>query len=465
MKKIQNIKKLIMKDKKVGVLFFDNTNWHGVIYSNHTYEHKDDCGFSEDIPRSLAEWLKDNGVEHVRLLISAEIQRIDTKLPAKISYADGSAMLSNELSILTGIDAATFHCSAVRSSTLGANDDYLLVSGFEHEYISNFREKLRAWGFIFDGVCSLELAFLAYCTNKYNINYESFIVFSNSFAFALPGNQHLQKIGTISLQGGTNNAKNDYDNWVDRLQKRIHHIDDCNNIVFLSFDDEDSIVEKALKEIFPNDALTNINYNDIRDKLAHLTIHSKINSFDESVSVVNTHIPRKKFSHFFIIIPSMLILLIPLIYWGLSSIYLHFQVKSIDASIKQYLPIESKYNDAKKRRKTTTAKIKRIFETKRFLIERRKPLYAFIHVTYFFSKYASNTVTLYSIKDIGNNNIQIIGIYQDPEDGLAMNSKLDEFIKDKKLMITKNRVSETMDQNNIPVLTLEMMINYKDMVK
>jgi hypothetical protein len=269
----------------------------------------------------------------------------------------------------------------------------------------------------------------------------------------------------MSLQGGTNNAKNDYSNWVDRLQKRIHHIDDCNNIVFLSFDDEDNIVEKALKEIFPNDALTNINYNDIRDKLAHLVIHSKINSFDESVSVVNTHIPRKLFSHFFIFIPSILILLIPLIYWGLSSICLHFQIKSIDAETRQYLPIESKYNDAKKRRKTIIAKIKRILETKRFLIERRKPLYAFIHIIYFFSKYASNTVMLYSIKDIGNHNIQIIGIYQDPEDGLAMNSKLDEFIKDKRLLISKNRVSETLDQDNIPVLTLEMIINYKDMVK
>ncbi len=452
--------------KKIGVLFFDHRNWHAVIYDNHLYKTKDDCGFQEDIPQELLEWFLSEKVNNVRIMFSSEIQRVDMMLPNKISYADGNKLLTNELSNLTGMNPSNFHCSAIRSLSLKARgDDYLLVAAFEHELVGLFRKQIVDFGLIFDGICSLELSFLSYCSHKYNIAHESFIIVGDKYGLAQPANSILEFTDTVSLHEGTKEAQKNYDSWLVKFKKQVRHFGNSGSLYYLVYNDARGLVEISLDMILPDVELIKVDYDEIRHKLAHLAIHSKINTFEQNVSVVNMDPPRKLFSNAYIATPNLLLLLIPIIYCVYSIYFFDSKTKEITSDINKLQPEQIKMDKVKGQKKNLISQIHRIKSTENFIIARRKPLFAFIHISYFFSKYSNRTVLLQSIKDTGYEKIEILGIYRDPEEGLTMNSKLGEFLFDKKMELERSKVDEEFDTENNSILTLDMTINYKGLGK
>lgn len=323
---------------KAGVIYYDGSGWYGVVYINHEYFHWSGSEKNEEVPESLLDWFAEYGVRHVRLLLSSELQLLDFVLPDKMSYEELSLLLSNELSIITGEDSAGIICTAVSSLTLGMKDNYLLVGSFAKSKIEEYRRAVESKGFVFGGVGCLELSYFAYCSNKYNINYDSFIVFGESHSFVLPGNQHLKKVGPMSLPGGSRNAELDYSSWLMKVEKRLRSLNECSSVYTLAFPEEVNAVKMGLEEVLADDSVCFVDYADIREKLAHLSVHTKVNSFSSPLNIVNDKMPRKLFSNAFILFPVLLILSVPFAFWGAAEINFAKKVKVIDNEIGIHIP-------------------------------------------------------------------------------------------------------------------------------
>ena len=446
-----------------GVLYFDGLSWYGVVYSSHSYVHWPGSSQDESVPDELMEWLKGNGVKHVRLLLSTEVQLLDFAVPEKMGYEETAMLLSNELSIITGEDSEDIICSAVSSLNLGMKDHYLLVGSFHKSTVDGFRRKLEEAGFLFDGIGCLELSFFAYCSNKYNINYDSFIVFGESHSFALPGNQHLKRVGPMSLPGGRRNAELDYSGWLLKVEKRLRNLNECSAVYCLIVNPESRALQNGLEELLSEDSVTLVDYTDIREKLSHLSTHTKVNCFSSPLSIVNDKVPRKLFSHLFIIVPVLITLLVPFLYWGAAEYSFSQKMRKLDQTIAQYIPLEKSLNKAKQERKKIQAVMAGVRAEKAALLARRRPLHAFIHMAYFFSKFGGHIVKLNYLGDTGRQSLRIKGVYIDPERRVEMKSRLDEFVKTKQLKIVQDNFSGEFDRHGKYVLVLDMIIDYKEL--
>jgi hypothetical protein len=222
-------------------------------------------------------------------------------------------------------------------------------------------------------------------------------------------------------------------------------------------------LQNGLDELLSEDSGTLVDYTDIREKLSHLSTHTKVNCFSSPLSIVNDKVPRKLFSHLFIIVPVLITLLVPFLYWGAAEYSFSQKMRKLDQTIAQYIPLEKSLNKAKQERKKIQAVMAGVRAEKAALLARRRPLHAFIHMAYFFSKFGGHIVKLNYLGDTGRQSLRIKGVYIDPERRVEMKSRLDEFVKTKQLKIVQDNFSGEFDRHGKYVLVLDMIIDYKEL--
>ena len=193
---------------------------------------------------------------------------------------------------------------------------------------------------------------------------------------------------------------------------------------------------------------------------ARMAMAAAANSLKPPLPVANPHIPRRRFSHAWIVAPCLLLLALPLLYAAVERQRHRARVRAYNAEAALYLPLEQKIAAAERKKEGLQARYQREAALQQQLAERRKPLAAFINVAYFFSKYAGDSVLLDYIRDTGAA-ILVSGVYSDPEDGLALNENLATFAAAKGLRITGNKVSEERDSEGAPRLRLDLSFDYQ----
>lgn len=411
------------------------------------------------MPHDLLERAAANGVKRIRLLLAGEVRRLETALPSGLRFDDIGTLLANEIADLSGAYAGDLLCAGAASDVLGMKGGVVLSGCFERGQIKAFRDQLDEAGLAFDGVAALELACLAYWHATHGDRSETLVMLGQAHTFIVPARKLAESPGPLPVSGGVRHIANDPDGWLTRFQRGTRFLEKAKSINLLAMAASREGVDAAFGRLASFPPIQPLAREEVYAGAALAALAARANNPKAAVPVANPYIPRKRFSHAWIVLPCLLILAVPLLYLLLDVQNLKAATKRYKQESAQYLPLEKRIKDADKKKKDTQAGYQRELAVQKQLAERRKPLAAFIHVAYFFSKYAGYSVLLDSISDAGGT-LLVRGVYTDTEDGLALNQELTRFATEKGLRIVKNDLAADRDAEGGTRLRLEITVDY-----
>lgn len=283
-------------------------------------------------------------------------------------------------------------------------------------------------------------------------------------SFLLPAREIPDQPGPMTLSGGLRQFARDPEAWLTRFQRSTRFLSRAVRVDLLVPGDG----AKQLKEGFAAKdtefALTAMDAHDALEDAARLASGSRINHLAPSFPLSNPFIPRKRFSHAFIVIPCLLILLSPLATRALVDWQFERRKERVGHEAAPYRPLEQAIKDAEKRLETAKQNYLETLGFEQQLADRRRPLYAAIHLSYFFSKYAGSSVRLESIVDKGGS-LEIRGWFKDPEAEVALNNAFQSFAADKNLRVVRNDATMKKSPEGQTILTLELVVDYTGMIR
>lgn len=451
-------------NKRMAVLAYDGRDWFAFSFHRQDTNRFKEVGSATSIPAGVLNFLREQRAKVVRLLLEGEVHRLETTLPAKLSFAEASSMMAHEVAELSGTDGMGLVCAVGSGSVVGSLDPCTLCGAFDRQQVDGLRLQLTQAGFQFDGVGSLEMACAAHWNAHHDRDKESLILFRWDHGFVLPARSLPDQPGPISLSGGLRQVERDPETWQTRFLRGNRYLAKAQSIAVFVLGAEAEEVATALEGI---EELPNPDFPELEALLegaARQASLGQANQFGAPVPIRNPHVLRKRFSHAFIAVPCVLLLLSPLLVYGFSKLSFHLAQKEYQKVVAEFGPLEKRIEDAEKMKERAQANYSQSVALQQQLADRRKPLFAFIHLAYFFSKYAGNTVRLESIADNGKE-IDVRGIYTDPEDGLSLKAELNDFAADKDLRIVRDRVEEKRNAEGKVSLQLELGVDYQTLSK
>ncbi len=451
-------------NKRLAVLAYDGRDWSAYSFHGSKIAWFREAGASSSVPGGILNFLREQGIRTVRVLLEGEVRRLETVLPAKLSFADVSAMLAHEVAGQSGVDGLGLVCAGGSGSLVGASEPCMLCGAFDRQQVDDLHRQLTEAGLRFDGVGSLELACAAHWNAHRDRDKESLVLFRRDHGFVLPARSLPDQPGPVVLSGGLRQVERDPDAWRTRFVRGHRYLAKAGSISVFALGADVGEVAPVLDSI---EELPRPDYPDPEILMAGAAREAALgqaNRFDAPVPIRNPHVLRKRFSHAFIVVPCLLVLMSPLVLSGLAKLGFHLAEQRYQEIVREYGPLETRIKDAEKQKVQTQARYDGEVALQRNLADRRKPLFAFIHLSYFFSKYAGNSVRLESISDLGGE-IEVRGVYTDPEDGLALEAELNQFAADKNLRIVRNRIEEQRIDGDRVVLALELTVDYKELSK
>lgn len=416
------------------------------------------------VPAGLVDSLRERQIKQVRVLLSGEIRRLETALPPKLSFSEASALMAHEVADQSGADGMNLVCAGGSGSLVGVVEPCMLSGAFERQHVAGLHQQLTQAGFQFGGVGSLELACAAYWNATHDRDRESLILFGRDHGFVLPARMLPDQPGPIGLSGGLRQVGRDPEAWQTRFFRGNRYLMKAGSLSVFALGGDLGEASPLLESIegFPQPS-----YPDpetLLEGAARQAVQGQANQFSAPVPIRNPHVLRKRFSHAFIVAPCVLILLLPLAFAGLLKGLYNLELTGYEEIAERYAPLESRIKNAERKKEQAQTRYDNSVALQLNLADRRKPLFAFIHLAYFFSKYAGDTVRLDSIIDKGGT-IDVKGIYTDPEDGLSLKAELNTFAADKNLRIVHNRVAEQQTADGRIVLGLELSVDYTGLSK
>lgn len=448
----------------MAVLAYDGRDWSAFLFHRHTVSRFREAGGSASIPPGVMNFLRAQRAKPVRLLLEGAVRRLETALPAKVSFSEASTMLAHELGEQSGADGMELICAGGSGRLVDSLEPCMLCGAFDRQRVDSLRQQLIQAGLQFDGVGSLELACAVHWNVHHNRDTETLILFGSDHGFVLPARSLPDQPGPVSLSGGLRQAERDPETWRTRFVRGNRYLMKGRALSVYALGGGLNEVARILGSI---EELPKPDYEDVDALLEGAARHAALgqaNQFSAPVPIRNPYILRKRFSHALIVIPCLLILMLPLAVFGFAK--LSFQLAEMDYQkvVREYGPLESRIKEATSKKDRAKARYDNAIALQQDLANKRKPLFAFIHLAYFFSKYAGNTVRLESISDQGGA-IVVRGIYTDPEDGLSLEAELNTFTVDKNLRILRNRVAEKQNAEGRVYLELELAVDYSGLSK
>ncbi|MEM6499184.1 MAG: hypothetical protein AAF709_20980, partial [Pseudomonadota bacterium] len=315
------------------------------------------------------------------------------------------------------------------------------------------------------GVGSLELACAVCWIAHHDRDKESLVLFGRDHGFVLPARSLPDQPGPVGLSGGLRQLERDPEAWQTRFIRGNRFLMKGESLSVFGLGGDLKGVAALLESIEELAKPQYPKWEHLLEGAAGQAALGQANQFSAPVPIRNPHVLRKRFNHAFIVVPCLLILIQPLLLIaGIKGMY-HLTVRNFEKTAAKYAPLEARIEDAEKKRQQAQARYSSALALQQNLADRRKPMFAFIHLAYFFSKYAGDTVRLDSICDTGEGVIEVRGIYTDPEEGLTLKAELNTFASDKDLRIVRNKVAEQVAPNGRIVLALELDVNYMELSK
>jgi hypothetical protein len=449
------------KSNRQAVLAHDGQAWFLFCRDGSAAPLSGPCpGPADRIPGDLLEAAA-RGAQRARLLLAGEIRRLETALPPGLRFDDVSALLANEIADLSGASAGDLLCAGAASDALGAKGGAVLAGCFDRAQLEGLRGQLAEAGLAFDGVAALELACLAHWRAAHGDRAETLMIVGQAHTFIVPARQLAGSPGPVSVSGGVRHIAGDPGGWAARFQRGTRFLEKAKAVHLLAMADPQDGIGGAVRGMAGLPPVHVLDREALYEGAARAAAAARANSLKAALPVANPYIPRKRFSHAWIALPCLLTLALPLLYGLLADRHLKAGTERYNQEAAQYLPLEKKMKDADKKKKELEAGYQRELSVQKQLAERRKPLAAFIHVAYFFSKHAGDSVLLDAVSDAGGV-ILVRGVYTDPEDGLALNEDLTRFAAEKGLRVAGNKVSEERDAEGRAWMRLELSVDYAD---
>lgn len=451
-------------NSRLAVLAFDGREWSAFSFRDEVTGHREP-GDANAIPAGVLGFLLENGIRSVRILLEGEVRRLETAPPPGLSFDESSALLANEVAEQSGTEGGNLICAGGGGDLVGALEPCMLCGAFERKRIDGLRLQLAGAGLQFDGVGSLELACAAHWNAHRSRDNSSLVLMGRDHRFVLPARCLPDQPGPMSLAGGVRQVERDPEAWLTRFARSNRYLLGGASLSVCALGGEIDQVAALLAEI---KGLPEPDYPDPGTLLAgaaRQAAQGRANRSDAPVPLRNPFVPRKRFSHAFIAIPCVFVLAVSfLVPWCLSRLVLYTVRSDYEGLVEAYGPLEKRIEKAHQEKQQVQARYDAAVGLQQKLADRRKPLYGFIHLAYFFSKHAGNSVRLESIAEKGGL-IEVRGIYTDPEDGLDLNAELNDFAADKDLHIRRNRVAERPGEAGGIVLALELDVDYADLSK
>ena len=456
-----------MSDKKAtkgadrAVLIHDGERW--LLYpAGSAAPVASEPGSGSALPQGVQEALHHLAVTRVRLLLAGEVCRPDIVLPPRISYDEVSALVTQEVGDLSGDDASAFVCAGAPLLWPGATKSALLAGVFATERIAALKETLASIGIDFDGVASLALACMAVGLEKMSKSSAMLIVGLGS-ALAVPlAKAKPPHDGPQPFSGGTRHLAADAEGWTARFRRHIRFFDRDQPLTVLVQSPSDPGIETVLRQSCGFSDVRLADRGQLFAEAARLTLASKCNRIDSRLPVANPYEPRKRFSHAWIVVPSLLILAVPFAAKACLEHRYTQRTANLQAQIAQLEPTEQRIQSAERAMKRAKQAFDSDAAARHRMAECRRPLAAAVQVAYFFCRYSGSTVLLHELKE-QNGVVRVKGIYSDPEDGLRLNGHLTAFAKRTGLRILKNTTGIEKDEEGMPASQFEILLDYSNM--
>lgn len=417
------------------------------------------AGAAGRIPDEMLRGAAAGGVKRVRFLLAGDIRRLEIALPTSLRFDDANALLANEIADLSGAYGGDLLCAGTSADAFGVKPGSVLTGCFERAQMQALQEQVVGAKLAFDGVAALELACLAYWRMTHGDRAETLLLIGPAHVFIAPSRQLPESPGPISVSGGIRHITSDPDGWSTRFQRGTRFLEKADAVHLLAMAAPQEGIESIVCEKVSLPSAQHVEREILYVGAALVAATARANNLKSAVPVANPYVPRKRFSHAWIVLPCLLILALPLLGRACQDQRLKIATKRYNKEAAQYLPLEKTVKDAEKKRKETQERYQRELVSQRQLGERRKPLAAFIHMAYFFSKHAGDTVLLEFISS-GNGSILTQCFYTDPEDGLALNKKLKAFTDSKGLRITTTDLDGGLDSEGNALQRMKISVDY-----
>lgn len=139
------------------------------------------------LPKQVIDLALETNSHRLRVLLRSEIHSITFSLPEDADPEEIHTALSFEASNEMGVDAHMLRVAAVRASKyqMGADDDMLLVAGFDIKHVEQYGKDCESANIEFDGIGALELSVLARHARIYEDARLLFLSGQNAF-YAVP---------------------------------------------------------------------------------------------------------------------------------------------------------------------------------------------------------------------------------------------------------------------------------------
>lgn len=427
-----------LKRISCGLLVHDGRNWS-------LYNPSEDVplvtrtGRVDDLPEEILQALEP--FVSVRILVSGEATRLDLVLPRRLAYAKARERILAAAAELTGRESSELIPVPGTSSWYGCRAKFLLTALLDRVQIDTVEDVLAESGVASAGWGSLEFALLAAWLQANEDRTATLLVVGEAFTFDLPA-QKRGNPGPHSFSGGLRHFAADAENWIGRLRRGLKdeggdlHL----RVLPLSAASVAADVVLALQKAgFADVSL--VNGEPLLRSARTLALKANANRLDALVPIVNPHVPRKRFSHAWIVVPCLLILALPFVggyCWHARCVS---REQACQFSGRAYLPLQDRIQKARTARDAASRAAQ---SRKQFLSEvlaRREPLNDFINMAYFFSKHAGSTVVLEKLEEHGSN-VTVTGLCGDPEDGVRMNDALGRFLAEKGMRLVSNDVKD-----------------------
>lgn len=444
------------------VLIHDGQEW--LLFSGDEYNatlRVNALGTAEHIPDSILEKASEEHIQDVRILLSGEVQRLETDLPSKLNFAEVNRIIAAEVGDMSSVDPSALLTAGGRFKRFGRKDHVVLSGVFSQPKIEDYHHQLQDMGIHLGGVASLELACMVTWQSFQQKQLETFVIVGHTYDFVMSGKKSLDNPGPVSFSGGSRYWDMDEAEWLTRFQRSTRFLDKRLPLHVLTLSSSHTGVESTLRQ-GGYENLQRVERDGFYALAAQSVMTVAANSLRASIPVVNPYEPRKRFSHAWIIIPSLMIMCAPFIYQYHEETRSEGRTKSYQNEAAQYLPLEKAMKTAIQNKQSAQRVYQTEISLQHALANKRKPMVAFIHVSYFFCKYAGHSVMLNQITE-GQDEVSAVGTFSDPEDGVRLNEDLGYFTKKMGLRIRQANVSESLDEEGNVLSQFEFVFNYENL--
>lgn len=399
---------------------------------------------SNRIPSEVVEKASEAQVRSIRFLLSGEMYRIEGAIPGNASLARANEQMRLAIAEASGTDAEGCLVAGMTFRWPGVRKPFTLAGRIDGDFAEDVNAALSEAGIACAGFASLEIAVLAVWRAR----------MSSRASLACVGvSQSLVVAPARGANGGPQTAAcglrhfaADAENWLVRFMRTLGPVGKGDPLRLLTWGDGAALAARL--------ASAGYSHVEVEDSAAWLADVAKAAAASRAnrlantpVPVANPYEPRKKFSSGWIAAAAAAILLLPSLYRVCCTVAVDARCRALAEERRVLEPCASEVRAAQKALASARAELSDEKASESARIAMRRPLVAFIDVSYFFCRHAGGSTVLDSIVQRGDR-ISAEGVFHDPEDGVRLNKAVLAYAKERGLEIVENVADAVADEES-----------------